>query len=327
MTDRQAAVLIRELADGGFRSGERLADLLGVSRTAVWKRIRAIGRATGLEIHAVRGKGYRLAEPLELLDAGRIAGDVRSGSSFDPAIEVHSTLASTSGYLAERLHALDSGTIVFAEHQTAGRGRRGREWVSPYGANLYFSVYHRFSLAMQELGGLSLAVGAAVAEVLSASVPAVALKWPNDLLVDGRKLAGILVDVHGLAEGPVDTVIGIGLNVAMPAQNAASIGQPWTDLQQLMQQRPSRNRLAAELCIAILELLDGFHGALPRSSLEAWRRFDAWHGMPVVLVRGSRSVQGIHAGIADDGSLRLEVDGSLQLFQSGEVSLRKPGAC
>lgn len=326
MSDSQTAILIRELADGCFRSGEQLADLLGMSRTAVWKRIRTIGRETGLSIHAVRGKGYRLAEPLELLDADRIAEEIRNASSYTPGVEVHSSLASTSSYLAARLDDLDGSTICFAEHQTAGRGRRGREWVSPYGANLYFSVHHRFSLAMQELGGLSLAVGAAVAQVLSAYVPQVSLKWPNDLLVDGRKLAGILVDVHGLADGPVDTVIGIGLNVAMPTHKAETIDQPWTDLQQLVQQRPSRNRLASELSIAVLAVLGEFSGSLNPASLAAWRRFDAWHGKPVVLVRGSHSFCGIHAGIADDGSLRLDVDGSLQLFQSGEVSLRKPEA-
>mgnify|MGYP000706482320 CR=1 FL=1 len=216
MTEAGIESLVRQLADGRFHSGENLARLLGVSRTAVWKRIQKISRDTGLDIHAVRGKGYRLALPLELLDADRIAGHISSGSSVEVEVEVHPSLPSTSSHLAERLGELPDNTLCFAEHQTAGRGRRGRQWVSPYGSNLYFSIYRRFPLGMHELSGLSLAVGAVVAETLGHYVDGISLKWPNDLLVDGLKLAGILVDVHGIAEGPVDTVIGIGLNLRMP---------------------------------------------------------------------------------------------------------------
>jgi BirA family biotin operon repressor/biotin-[acetyl-CoA-carboxylase] ligase len=323
MTDRQAAALIRQLADGRFQSGEALAQLLGVSRTAVWKRIRQVADDTGLTIHAVRGKGYRLAEPLELLDADRISRGIREASAHDPGVEVHSSLASTNTHLGERLDQLDGSTLCFAEHQTAGRGRHGREWVSPYGANLYFSLYHRFPLAMQELGGLSLAIGAAVAEVLSESIPDIRLKWPNDLLLDGRKLAGILVDVHGSADGPVDTVIGVGLNVAMPLEQGGTIDQPWTDLRGRMEDVPSRNSLAIALSVAVLEATQQFRGVLPETYLRSWRRFDAWQGEPVRLQRGPEAVLGVHAGIADDGSLRMLVDGQERLFQSGEVSLRK----
>ena len=160
MTEAGIESLVRQLADGRFHSGESLARLLGVSRTAVWKRIRKISRDTGLDIHAVRGKGYRLALPLELLDADRIAGHISSGSSVEVEVEVHPSLPSTSSHLAERLGELPDNTLCFAEHQTAGRGRRGRQWVSPYGSNLYFSIYRRFPLGMHELAGLRLAVGA-----------------------------------------------------------------------------------------------------------------------------------------------------------------------
>ena len=185
MTEAGIESLVRQLADGRFHSGENLARLLGVSRTAVWKRIRKISRDTGLDIHAVRGKGYRLALPLELLDADRIAGHISSGSSVEVEVEVHPSLPSTSSHLAERLGELPDNTLCFAEHQTAGRGRRGRQWVSPYGSNLYFSIYRRFPLGMHELSGLSLAVGAVVAETLGHYVDGISLKWPNDLVLNG----------------------------------------------------------------------------------------------------------------------------------------------
>ncbi len=323
MTETRVASLISSLADGRFHSGESLAGVLGVSRTAVWKRMQKIGHDTGLEIHAVRGKGYRLAMPLELLDANWIAGQIGNRSSFGSDVEVHASLPSTSSHLAERLGEIGDNMLCFAEHQTAGRGRRGRQWISPYGTNLYFSIYRRFPLGMQELGGLSLAVGAAVAETLSHYVPAISLKWPNDLLVDGRKLAGILVDVHGLAEGPVDTVTGIGLNLRMPRGCGEEIDQPWIDLESVAGREFSRNRLAAELSLAVLEALDAFNGSRLTASMESWRRYDNWHGRPVKLVRGEKVISGIHAGIADDGSLRLEIDGRIEHFHSGEVSLRE----
>jgi len=325
MAESAVDSLIRQLADGRFHSGERLASLLGVSRTAVWKHMQKISRDTGLEIHAVRGKGYRLALPLELLDAERIARHIRSGSSAGPVIEVHPSLPSTSNHLAERLGELSDNTLCFAEHQTAGRGRRGRQWISPYGTNLYFSIYRRFPLGMHELSGLSLAVGAVVAGTLSHYVDGISLKWPNDLLVDGRKLAGILVDVHGIAEGPVDTVTGIGLNLRMPRLSGDEIDQPWIDLESVAGREFSRNELAAELSLAVLEAFETFNGSRLAAWMEAWRRYDNWHGRQVQLVRGERVVSGIHAGVANDGSLRLEVDGRVEHFHSGEVSLREGG--
>ena len=327
MTETGVESLVRQLSDGRFHSGQSLARLLGVSRTAVWKGMHKISRETGLEIHAVRGRGYRLALPLELLDADRIASYIRSGSSVVPEIRVHASLPSTSGYLAERLGELADNTLCFAEHQTAGRGRRGRQWISPYGTTLYFSLYRRFPLGMQELAGLSLAVGAVVAETLSRYFDGISLKWPNDLLVDGRKLAGILVDVHGQAEGPVDTVIGIGLNLRMPQLSGDEIDQPWIDLESVAGREISRNLLAAELSLALLEALDSFSGSRLSAWMESWRRYDNWHGRPVQLVRGERVISGIHAGVANDGSLRLEIDGRVEHFHSGEVSLREGASC
>ncbi|MGD1990596.1 MAG: bifunctional biotin--[acetyl-CoA-carboxylase] ligase/biotin operon repressor BirA [Chromatiales bacterium] len=323
MTETAVESLVRQLADGRFHSGESLAALLGVSRTAVWKRMQKISHDTGLEIHAVRGKGYRLALPLELLDADSIAGHISSGLSRGAEVEVHSSLPSTSNHLAERLGELPDNTLCFAEHQTAGRGRRGRQWISPYGTNLYFSLYRRFPLGMHELAGLSLAVGAVLAETLSQYVDGISLKWPNDLLIDGRKLAGVLVDVHGLAEGPVDTIIGIGLNLRMSQLPGDEIDQPWIDLESVAGREFSRNRLAAELSLALLEALETFSGSRLSTWMESWRRYDNWHGRQVQLVRGESVISGVHAGVANDGSLRLKIDGRVEHFHSGEVTLRE----
>ncbi len=311
----------------GPAGGEALAGEGGLTRAAVWKRIAAL-RAAGVAIAAQPGKGYALAQPLELLspDAIRhqLPPDLRAQLV---ALDVAWSLDSTNSELLRRTTCPVGSTVLLAERQTGGRGRRGRSWASPLAANIYLSLARLFSGGLARLPGLSLIAGIATAEALHASgFTAVRLKWPNDLVVTGpdglRKLGGLLVEGGGEHAGPARAVIGLGLNVRMPPAFATDISQPWTDLASMADTAPSRNTLVASVLAHWLPALARFNegGLLP--FLERYARFDALAGRDV-WVHGTDGVQPAHAiGIAEDGALRLRIDGREQRVYSGDVSVR-----
>ena len=327
MSDIHHRQLLEQLSDGSFHSGEELAQLLGVSRTAIWKQIQSLRSKYQLDIHAVSGKGYRLVDSLELLDANIITEALsRQQRSMLSQLQLHISVDSTNSHLKKQmLQGIDSGSVCLSEFQSAGRGRRGRGWVSPFGCNLYLSLYWRFERSMTEIGGVSIAVGTVIASVLSEQTDNVALKWPNDVMVEGKKIAGILVDVQGAADGPVDAVIGIGVNLDFPAHASQQIDQPWTDLQQQGGKTISRNQFAARLLGELLDAMQSFQRHQLASFIPRWRQYDLYLGEEVTLFHPRRKICGIHKGIADDGSLLLEVGGRICRFQSGEVSLRGGG--
>ncbi len=324
MSDSHQRQLLEQLSDGSFHSGEELAQLLDISRTAIWKQIQSLRSKYQLDIHAVRGRGYRLADSLELLDVDQITEALsRRQRSMLSQLQLHISVDSTNSHLKKQmLQGIDSGSVCLSEFQSAGRGRRGRSWVSPFGCNLYLSLYWRFERSMTEIGGVSIAVGTVIASVLSEHTANVALKWPNDVLIDGKKIAGILVDVQGAAEGPVDAVIGIGVNLDFPAHASRQIDQPWTDLQLQGGNTLSRNQFAARLLGELLDAMQSFQRHQLASFIPRWRQYDLYLGEEVTLFHPRRKIRGIHKGIADDGSLLLEVGGRICRFQSGEVSLR-----
>lgn len=309
----------------GPASGAELASELGLSRAAVWKRIEAL-RGAGVEIAAQAGRGYALVRPLELLDADALAAALSPAArsemaALDLRFEVDSTNA-----LALREPVPARGTAVWlAERQQAGRGRRGRDWASPLAAHVYLSLSRRFDGGVAALQGLSLAVGVAATEALHAlGYTRVGLKWPNDLLADGKKLGGILVEVGGDAAGPMRGVVGLGVNVAMPKTVADTIDQPWCDLASLSPQPPSRQAVCVALLDALLPMLARYEHEGLRPYLAAWNRHDLLAGRAVRLVEGGRVHEGVAAGIADDGALRLTPPGGGEArhFHAGEASLR-----
>lgn len=311
---------------GGPVSGDALAREAGLTRAAVWKRIEAL-RAAGLTIEARAGRGYALAEPLDLLDAGQIAAALPPAARAGiDALDVAWALDSTNAELLRRGIPGAGAQVLLAERQTGGRGRRGRAWASPLAANLYLSLGRRFESGLARLGGLSLVAGIAVVEALHGlGVAEARLKWPNDLVVVReaalRKLGGILVEGGGEYAGPARAVLGIGLNIRMPAAAAATIGQPWIDLRTLGAGL-SRNQVAAALLARLLPALDRFDAEGLAPFLSAYARYDALAGQPVRVLAGEGEYAGTALGLAADGALRVRTASGERSVHAGEVSLR-----
>lgn len=319
--------LLRRLSAGPV-SGDRLAREAGLTRAAVWKRIEAL-RAAGVEVEARPGQGYVLRHAPVLLDAEAIAAalapDVRARLA---ALEVVWSLDSTNSELLRRSAPAQGCAVLLAERQTGGRGRQGRAWASPLAAHLYLSLARRFGGGLARLGGLSLVAGLAVAEALhDLGLVRIRLKWPNDLVVEQagvlHKLGGLLVEGGGEYAGPVRAVIGLGLNVRMPAAFAAAIDQPWTDLATLGAET-DRNRLAAAMLARLLPALEAFDRDGLAAVLPRYAAFDALAGRAVTLHGHDGAVPATALGLAADGALRVRLaDGGEREIHSGEISVRR----
>lgn len=315
--------LITLLADGAFHSGELLGQALGISRAAVWKMIKGL-ESVGIEVYAVSGKGYRLAKPLELLDKRKIIKELDAETRpLLERIEVHQILASTNGYLMERaLSGAPGGVACLAEYQKTGRGRRGRTWIAPYGSSITLSLLWRFHEGPGRLGGLSLAVAVATMRALNeCGLNDGKLKWPNDILANGRKLAGILLEVTGESNGPCHAVIGIGVNVDMPAIAGTTIDQPWTDLRSCGVNTP-RNVLAGRMLHHLLSAIPQYLSGGLEAFREEWSKWDLTVDQSVMILQGEQRRYGIARGIDSRGLLRIEDEQGIHCFASGEVSLR-----
>jgi len=316
--------LLHLLSDGQFHSGEALGATLGVSRMAVWKHLQAL-RELGIDFDIVRGRGYRLPAPVELLDdAAILAGAGTETRAALAGVDVLLDIDSTNNRLREQaLLGAPAGSVCLAEMQHAGRGRRGRRWVSPFAANLYLSLLWRSAAGAAGLGGLSLVAGIAVLRCLREfGVDSAGLKWPNDILADSAKLAGILIDVVGESSGPCAVIIGVGINVAMPPPAAADIDQTWTDLQTLTGCAISRNRLAACLLDHVLPAISAFEAEGLQPFLEEWRCHDIVDGRQVDLRLANEVIRGTARGIDEGGALLVDTDTGRRRFASGEVSVR-----
>ncbi len=316
--------LLRILADGRFHSGEQLGRALGISRAGVWKRLRAL-KQQGLDIHSVRGRGHRLAAPIELLSADAIRAALPAAAQAAiAAIEIHHELDSTNSALLARARQLPSGTACLAESQREGRGRQGRSWVSPCARNLYLSLLWRFTSGPEALAGLSLATGLAVLDALhDAGVREAGIKWPNDILWREAKLAGVLIELSGESGGSAAVVIGIGINVDMPRALAGErIDQPWTDLRAVLGEPPSRNRLAAAVLARLVAMLERFAREGFAPWLDSWRAHDLLAGRAVGVRSGDGVVTGIARGVDAVGALLVDQGGVLRRCHAGEVQVR-----
>ena len=327
----QSAELLAELAAGAPISGVELAAKAGVTRAAVWKQVEAL-RARGVPVEAGGASGYRLPWPVQLLDAARIRAALPAAVAKRlGALEVHWELDSTSSELQRRGAAAPDLSMVLAETQSAGRGRRGRRWLSPPGLNLYLSCLKRFDTGFAALSGLSLALGVIVLRTLEAlGIAGAGLKWPNDVLAAAPglapgKLAGILVELSGEYQGPCAAVIGIGLNLRLTDALREQAGQPACDLATLAGGTPpDRNRVAAALIAALTEGLRQFEREGFAAFVDEYARHDLLRDRALRLSGAGGERDGIGAGVDGRGALLLRLPhGELQRVDSADVTVRR----
>jgi BirA family biotin operon repressor/biotin-[acetyl-CoA-carboxylase] ligase len=329
MTSDSRARLLGLLADGCLHSGGDLAARLGVSRTAIWKLVADL-REAGIAVESVARRGYRLPQAVELLDTAHIRLEAEAlGASLPAALEVLFEVDSTNEYL-HRSQSPEPGRprVVLAELQHAGRGRRGRSWFAPFGSGLTFSIAWAFREVPADLGALGLAVGVSVAESLrAAGATETMLKWPNDIVWRRRKLGGLLLQLRSEAGGAASVVVGLGLNLALPDDTrsllAACGATPVADLADALEgPARGRNALAARLVTSVLACLERFGRDGYAPFVGRWKSLDSLAGARVQVIQGDGRIEGVALGADDDGALRVSVNGRVERFYAGDVSLR-----
>ena len=325
--------LLALLADGKFHSGEALAKRLRVSRSAVWKLINAL-RELGVGIEAVARQGYNLPHAVELYQAEQIKAKLPAeiGAALE-RLEVLLTVDSTNRLLAASTPPpAGQAAVCVAEIQQAGRGRRGRTWLAPFGSGICLSLAWSFEDLPPSISAVGLAVGVAVVRVLrNAGAADVGLKWPNDLFYRGRKLGGILIELRGESSGPAQVVIGIGLNLRMPIDTRMTLAEKHAvlvaDLHEILRDRtPGRNELVAALIAELFVTLREFASQGFKAFHAAWSDFDVLFGTPIKVMTAEHTVQGFARGVDVEGALLLETNGQVQRYISGEVSVKPSDA-
>lgn len=317
------AEILKLLADGQFHSGTDLGRRLGISRAAVNKGVRALA-AIGLEIHSIPGRGYKLPEPVAPLDRAAILAELERRGTAPAVLEVLESVDSTNRYLIARAGEIGPGAVCLTETQTRGRGRRGRGWLATPYRNLLLSMTWRFEAGPATVAAFGLAAGLALLEALEEyGVSGAGLKWPNDIVWRGRKLAGLLADVQGEATGPAFVVLGAGINCRIDEREARDIDQPWADLEEVTGAAIDRNRLAASVIARLHAACRTFgeRGFAPFRA--AWEERHVYHGRPVRLLTPAGAVTGTVTGVDSGGALRLtDEEGAERLYHAGEISLR-----
>ncbi len=314
--------LLGLLKDGQYHSGAVIGEKIGVSRTAVWKHLKRLSDL-GLPVVSIKGKGYCLEGGIELLSSSDIGAQLNDDvKKAVTDIDVFMQVGSTNDIAMARAFE-GSGYLCLAEHQKSGRGRRGREWVSPFGHNIYMSLIWEFDGGVSCLEGLSLAVGVCVVDALQdIGLKELSLKWPNDILLDGKKLGGVLLEISGDPMGTCQVVVGIGLNVRMDDKHSiGKISQPWSSISQQLG-HVSRNTLVARFTNRLIPMLSNFHINGFSEYKDRWNAFDAYKNMRVQVLSGDNLIDGEDLGVDDSGALLLLQEGGVKRIYGGEVSLR-----
>lgn len=315
--------ILRRLSDGRFHSGQDLAHEFQLSRASIFNVINQ-AEAMGLKVHAVRGRGYRIPVPVEWLDGAAITAHLGEAARVYGIRILERVDSTNTALMAAALQGAANGTVVCAEHQHAGKGRRGRPWHAALGGSLTFSVLWRFENGLQSLAGLSLAVGLAIARAINRhSRHPARLKWPNDVLVDYRKLAGILVEVQGDLDGAAFAVVGVGLNVRLSPEQRDTVDQAVVDLHE-MGVTIGRNQLLAECLQELHVILTTFREQGFAALRADWMELDAYADKAVSLkLPDAQGVSGVAAGVDATGALLLrEPQCAIRAYSGGEISLR-----
>ncbi len=308
------------LAQGELVSGAKIGEHLGISRTAVWKHLNQL-QEWGVSIKKIKGQGYYIENGIELLShAGIVEAMSPESTELLGELQLLDNIDSTNSFVRGKVDAgAERGFVCLAERQSQGRGRHGREWVSPFGRNIYLSLSWHFDEGVAALEGLSLAVGVVVARVIeSFGVKNVALKWPNDILLGRRKVGGVLLEMMGDPVGNCQVIVGIGINLGMSEE--AAIDQPWADLAN--DEQISRNALASALLSELLLTLEAYSTRGFSAYRNQWEHLDAYRDSPIKLITRRMTVRGLGRGVSATGAIQIEVDGHIESYSGGEISLR-----
>jgi len=315
--------IIKILSDGKYHDGNTIGSELGITRSAVWKAVKKL-ESYGVEITSVKSKGYRLQEPIQLLDKEYITSNAKHNKF---SIDLFESINSTNDYLKGG-SAEKHPSFCLAEQQTQGRGRLGRNWHSPFGKNIYLSCHYLFQKDISSLAGLSLVVGLAIISTLKKFLPPdpdhIKIKWPNDILFDGKKIGGVLIDIQAEANCFSSATIGIGLNVNMLADKDHKISQAWTSMRKISGNSFDRNEICLSLIDTLLEYLKRFVMSDLSEFIPEWKQVDYLFGKTVHLKVAKEKITGIAKGVDHLGQLLLEFpDSSVKAFSSGDVSIAR----
>ena len=301
--------LIDLLSDQKFHSGTQLGAQLHTSRSNVWKMISAL-KQKGLDIEAVSNKGYRLSTPIELLSHHDITSQLDThGQSYADHMHIFPTINSTNTFALEQLRkGYRKPMVCFAEEQTAGRGRRGNHWASPFGQNIYCTMVDFLPPDSVDFSSISLCISIAIADCLShhTANSAIQVKWPNDILCNNQKIAGILIESVTEANAQIPVVIGMGINLNMATNHDPSIEQAWTNLVQHSPQPISRNTLTAQLINHVSKSIDIYKKKGFAAFQPSWQAYDALKNKSIVLKQGTDTISGIARGVSSKGELIIE---------------------
>jgi len=317
----QLIKLMTILNDGGVHDGDALGQALSVSRAAIWKMINKL-KEYGVKIDSTKAKGYQLTTPLMLLSQEKIAAAFKEDPIHITCLE---RVSSTNDFFKSQDQQHPIFQVCLAEMQTKGRGRLGRNWFSPFGQNLYLSCRYFFQKDVSDLGGLSLAVGIAIISALKqlGFDHDIMLKWPNDVMYQGKKFAGILIEVRAETHGLSEVVIGVGMNVNAVPDVSAKITQNVSALSEISGQKCDRNDLAIALIKQLVANITRFEVSGFAAFAERWKEVDYLHGEAITLLQGDHYLPGIAQGVNDNGYLLLQQGDGVRAFSSGEVSVAK----
>ena len=324
MKNLNEKALLTILADGKFHSGQQLANLLGVSRTAIWQQLNKV-KEKELDLYSVQGRGYQLISPLELLDEKRILQYIgKSIRQVLSGIEVHYELPSTNQYLLSRLPSSSvHKRVILAEYQSHGKGRGENRWLSALCSGLCLSVGWHFQTRPASLAALSLATGVVIANTIrKAGCQSINLKWPNDILSAGMKIGGILIESRSQIAGPVDVIIGIGINIKLPKNFSSHINQQVADLTSVAGISISRNKLAGSLIRNTLHMLSNYANEGFERYIDDWRKLDFARGKKVILKQEEKMITGQIVDIDEHGCILISVAGKLEKYNSGDLTVR-----
>ena len=309
--------LLEILSDGESNSFKKLTALLQLETKALQHELNIL-QQQGIEFEITQDS-VRLIPQLELLDFTFLAKSLKPYQVF-----IKPVIDSTNQYLLEHLTQLNKGDLCLAEYQTAGRGRRGRQWLSPFAGQAILSFYWSFE-PKKSIEGLSLVIGVAIVEALQqAGADGVSVKWPNDILLNGRKLAGILVEIANIKNGLLNLIVGIGINLSLP-KLTDHIDQPWAELCEVLPNL-ERNQLIIQIIKQIYHRLEQFeHNGINAEFRQKWQELDYFFGETVNIITEKQTISGIERGIDEYGYLQLESNDKEELlrFNGGEGSLRK----